>query len=67
MKNNVGRLDRMVRIIMGLGLISLIFLLNGSLRWMGLIGLVPLMTAAIGSCPLYAIFGLNTCPLSKQH
>jgi hypothetical protein len=67
MKNNVGSLDRVVRIIMGLGLLSLIFLVNSSLRWIGLIGLVPLMTAVMGSCPLYTLFGLNSCPLSKQH
>ena len=67
MKNNVGSLDRVVRIIMGLGLLSLVFLLNGSLRWIGLMGLVPLMTAVMGFCPLYRVFGLSTCPLSKQH
>lgn len=67
MKSNVGSLDRVVRIIMGLGLLSLIFLLNNPLRWIGLIGLVPLMTAVMGSCPIYTLLGLNSCPLSKQH
>lgn len=67
MKSNVGSLDRVVRIIMGLGLLSLIFLLNGPLRWIGLIGLVPLMTAVMGSCPIYTLLGINSCPLSKQH
>jgi hypothetical protein len=51
---------------MGLGLLSLIFLLNSPLRWVGLIGRIPLMTAVMGSCPIYTLFGLNSCPLTKQ-
>jgi len=66
MKSNVGSLDRIIRIIMGLGLLSLISILNSPLRWSGLIGLVLLMTAVMGTCPLYTLSGLKSCPPSKQ-
>ena len=61
MKINVGMVDKVVRIVLGLGLLSLTFLLDGNARWLGLIGIVPLVTGAVGYCPLYAILGLNTC------
>jgi hypothetical protein len=41
MNTNVGSIDRTVRIVVGLALLSLVFLLNGSGRWLGLIGVVP--------------------------
>lgn len=66
MGTNVGNLDRGLRIIMGLGLLSLVFLLSGNVRWVGLMGIVPLMTGLAGSCPLYRLMGLNTCPLQKR-
>lgn len=66
MKTNVGNLDRGVRIIMGLALLSLIFLLSGNIRWVGLMGIVPLMTGLSGTCPLYHLAGFNTCPLQKK-
>jgi Protein of unknown function (DUF2892) len=62
MKSNVGSLDKVLRIVVGLGLLSLIFVLEGAARWWGLVGLVPLGTGLIGSCPLYSILGLSTCP-----
>jgi len=66
MGTNVGNLDRGLRIIMGLGLLSLVFLLSANVRWLGLMGIVPLMTGLAGSCPLYRLMGLNTCPLQKK-
>jgi len=66
MKANVGNADRIVRIIVGLALLSLVFVLQGSVRWVGLIGLVPLLTAFARFCPLYRLFGLSSCPLSKS-
>ena len=62
MKRNLGTADRAIRVLLGLGLLSAIFLVEGSTRWFGLIGLVPLLTAAVGSCPLYSLLGLSTCP-----
>jgi hypothetical protein len=61
-KSNVGNLDRIVRIVVGLGLLSLLFFLEGAAKWWGLVGLVPLGTGLMGSCPLYSILGLSTCP-----
>ncbi|RIV23112.1 DUF2892 domain-containing protein [Alicyclobacillaceae bacterium I2511] len=60
---NVGVLDRILRIFIGLVLLSVLIFAHGSVRYIGLIGLVPLLTAAIGVCPLYRLFGIRTCPL----
>lgn len=65
MTTNVGAVDRAIRIVIGVGLISLLFLLNGSARWLGLVGFVPLLTAFIRFCPLYAALGLNTRQADK--
>jgi hypothetical protein len=64
---NVGGLDRVVRIVVGLALI-LGFFLNpeASLRWLYLIGIVPLATGLLQTCPAYSLFGLNTCRLRKN-
>jgi hypothetical protein len=61
MKQNVGGIDKAVRIIVGIALLSMLFLMEGSAKWFGLIGLVPLGTALIGWCPLYTVLGLSTC------
>lgn len=61
MTRNIGSIDRALRVIIGLGLLSLVVLLQGDLRWLGLIGLVPLATAAMGNCPLYSLIGISTC------
>jgi hypothetical protein len=62
MTANMGSIDRIVRAIVGLALLSLVFLLEGGVRWFGLIGIVPLVTAALGWCPAYLPFGFSTCP-----
>jgi len=61
MNQNVGSVDRTLRVVLGLGLLSLLFILDGNLRWWGLVGLIPLGTGLIGWCPLYTPFGLSTC------
>lgn len=60
---NVGGLDRIARIVVGLALLAG-FMLNAdaAYRWLYLIGIIPLATGLMSSCPLYSIFGLNTCP-----
>ena len=65
MNTNVGTADRVIRVILGLALLSAIFLLDGKERWFGLIGLVPLLTAAVRVCPLYTVLGIRTCPAVK--
>jgi cytochrome c oxidase subunit IV len=66
MKLNVGGFDKLVRIVAGLGLLVSVFVLQGNLRWFGLIGVVPLVTGLIGYCPLYSLFGLSTCPAKTR-
>lgn len=61
---NEGTLDRTLRVIVGLALLSLVFVGPKSL-W-GFVGLVPLVTGLVGSCPLYSLFGLRTCPLPPR-
>jgi hypothetical protein len=63
MKANVGNLDRVVRIVVGLALLSLTVM--GPQTWFGLIGLIPLATATMGFCPLYTLFGFSTCPVKQ--
>lgn len=59
MTHNVGGIDRILRTIVGLGLISLVFF-GPETPW-GWIGLIPLVTAVVGWCPPYALLGINTC------
>ncbi len=61
MTANMGSIDRIVRAVVGIALLSLVFLLEGGVRWFGLIGIVPLVTAALGWCPAYLPFGISTC------
>jgi len=60
MKKNIGSTDRWIRIVVGLVLLALIFIIKGDWRWLGLIGIVPLATAFLNYCPLYSLFGINT-------
>lgn len=61
MKSNVGSIDRILRIVLGLALIALT--LTGTIGVWGWIGVVPVVTAVAGFCPLYAVLGLRTCPM----
>ena len=61
MKRNVGAGDRAVRVIAGLAILAVLIYVEGPLRWLGLIGLVPLVTGLFGYCPLYALFRFTTC------
>jgi hypothetical protein len=61
MERNVGDVDRTVRMIAGVILLSLVFLLDGNARGWGLLGLLPLVTGLLGWCPAYVPFGIKTC------
>ncbi|MDZ7266455.1 MAG: DUF2892 domain-containing protein [candidate division KSB1 bacterium] len=61
MQANVGSLDKAVRLILALVLFSLYFVLEGNLRFLALVGFVPLLTGLVSWCPLYALLGLSTC------
>jgi hypothetical protein len=53
--------------VLGLALVAGFFLnADASLRWLYLIGIVPLATGLVGSCPLYSIFGFSTCPTPRR-
>jgi hypothetical protein len=63
MKINVGGIDRILRIVVGLALIALAA--TGTVGAWGYIGAVPLLTGVFKFCPAYALFGMNTCPHKK--
>lgn len=62
---NEGTLDRTIRILAGLAILSLAFI--GPKTPLGYIGAVPLVTGLIGFCPAYKLLGLNTCPVEKRN
>jgi hypothetical protein len=66
MKANVGGIDKVLRIVVGLGLLSILFLVEGPARWWGLVGVLPLATGLVNFCPLYALFGWSTCAMEKK-
>ncbi len=67
-KTNEGTIDRALRIIVGLALLAWYFMGQGEGIWhtAKLIGIVPLATGLLGSCPLYSILGVSTCPMKKS-
>ncbi len=63
MKRNEGNLDRILRVIVGLALVSLVFW--GPQTAFGWVGLILIVTGVVGMCPIYSILGVNTCGLKK--
>ncbi|WP_439548971.1 YgaP family membrane protein [Falsiroseomonas sp.] len=63
MTRNVGSIDRGLRIAAGLALLGLGAF--GPLGWWGLVGLVPLATGLMSSCPAYSLLGVNTCSAAR--
>jgi hypothetical protein len=66
-KTNEGTIDRALRILVGAALLVWFFVDQGTGFWhyAKLIGIVPLITGLVGSCPAYSIFGINTCAMKK--
>ena len=65
MSSNVGMIDRILRVILGIALIAYAIPLgfpNTGWNWVGWIGVIPLVTAALGICPAYSLLGISTCP-----
>lgn len=63
---NVGTVDRIVRIVVGLVLLSLFFIYpDASWRYYTLIGIVPLLTGLFSTCPLYSMLGISSCPAKR--
>lgn len=68
MKTNVGTVDRMIRLVLGIVMVVLYFseTLTGTLGYVLMaVGVVFVVTSMIGFCPLYALVGFNTCPAKK--
>lgn len=66
-KTNVGGIDRILRIVVGIALLAAFFLYpDASWRYWTLIGIVPLATGLLSTCPLYSIVGLSTCPAKAK-
>jgi hypothetical protein len=61
---NEGTADRVLRVAVGIGILSLVFV--GPQTLWGLVGLVPLTTGLVGSCPLYTLFGMSTCTVNVR-
>lgn len=63
---NVGGIDRVLRIVVGLALIAGFFLNSGgTYSWLYLLGVIPLATGVFSTCGLYALIGVNTCAMKK--
>lgn len=60
-KNNVGGIDKVIRIVLGLGLLAIAFV--GPKTPLGYLGIIPLATGLLGTCPLYSLLGFSTCPV----
>ena len=60
---NENNVDRAIRVLLGIGLLAIAFV-GPKTAW-GYIGIVPLATGLLGSCPLYTLLGIGTCPLQK--
>jgi hypothetical protein len=66
MKKNVGGIDRILRITLGIALLIFAFVGPEGVNKLGFIGLIPLATGLMNFCPLYPIFGFSTCKLKQQ-
>ena len=61
MQKNVGNVDRIARLLLGVAVLSLAF--TGPQTPWGYLGFIPLLTGAFGTCPLYSLLGFNSCPI----
>lgn len=65
-KTNEGTIDRALRVVAGLALLAAYFFTNGgSYHWLYLIGIVPLVTGLVGTCPVYSLLRISTCPVKS--
>lgn len=62
--NNEHPMERALRVVLGIALLSLLFV--GPKTWWGLVGILPLATGMLGSCPLYTLFGISTCRSTRR-
>lgn len=65
MITNIGNADRAIRVVLGLALIAFAwFYASTPYAWLGWIGVIPILTAIAGTCPVYSLLGVSTCPTS---
>jgi hypothetical protein len=62
-RTNEGTVDRLFRVVIGLALLALT--VSGPHTLWGLVGIVPLLTGSVGTCPLYSLLGISTCPVTR--
>jgi hypothetical protein len=65
MAANVGGIDRTLRIVVGIVVLALFFVLEGNARYWALLGILPLFTGLFRFCPAYTLLGVSTCPMKK--
>ncbi len=66
LKENIGTIDRVLRVVLGLALLAgYYFNPNGAYSWLYLLGVIPLVTGLVKTCPIYLMLGLSTCPMKK--
>lgn len=61
---NEGKVDRGIRVVLGLAVLSLTFV--GPQTMWGLLGIIPLFTGAVGMCPIYSLLGMNSCGKNEE-
>jgi hypothetical protein len=69
MTTNVGMLDRIARIVLGLALLAYawpLWFAPSQWNWVGWIGVVPLLTGLFGTCPVYSLLGISSCPVGSR-
>jgi hypothetical protein len=66
MDKNIGNLDKALRVVAGVALLSLIFILEGDARWWGLIGIAPILTVVLGWCPAYTLLDVSTSKTKRS-
>jgi hypothetical protein len=60
MKSNVGKIDKVIRVVLSVAFFSSYFILEGNLRYIAVVGIVPLVTGMISFCPLYKLINVKT-------
>ena len=64
LSTNVGGVDRTLRILLGIALLAIVFV-GPQTPW-GWVGLIPLVTGLVGTCPIYSLLGVKTCPMKNN-
>ena len=62
---NIGNIDKVFKFVVGLTLLSLLLWGDGNLKYLGLIGLIPIISAIFDVCPLCLILGKKSCKIKK--